>query len=89
MFYARVIGSLWATRKDDHLTGKKLLILQPLTFGGKPSGQPIIAVDSIGAGVGEQVVYVTSSEAVIPMNVPMAPVDASVVGITDRIDLGR
>ncbi|MCA0445678.1 MAG: EutN/CcmL family microcompartment protein [Bacteroidetes bacterium] len=89
MFYARVIGTIWATRKDDHLSGRKMMLIQPMTFEGKFTEKPIIAVDTIGAGVGEMVLYVTSSEAVIPMNVPMAPVDASIVGIVDRVDLAR
>jgi ethanolamine utilization protein EutN len=50
-------------------------------------GTPIIAVDTVGAGQGETVFYITAREAVIPLPVEMAPVDASIVGIVDRIDL--
>jgi ethanolamine utilization protein EutN len=49
----------------------------------------MIAVDTVGAGQGETVFYITSREAVIPLPVEMAPVDASIVGIVDRIDLQR
>jgi ethanolamine utilization protein EutN len=52
----------------------------------KKIGEPIIAVDTIGAGPGEVIYYITSSEAVIPMEVDMAPVDASIVGIVDSIN---
>ncbi|NUQ81467.1 MAG: EutN/CcmL family microcompartment protein [Bacteroidetes bacterium] len=89
MFYAEVIGSIWATRKDSHLTGSKMRLIQPLTFSGQKDGQPVIAVDTIGASIGERVLVVTSSEAVIPMKVDMAPVDASIVGIVTRVDMSE
>ena len=53
------------------------------------AGQPIIAVDTVGAGPGETVFYITAREAVIPLPIEMAPVDASIVGIVDRIDLKK
>lgn len=86
MFFGKVIGTVWATRKDDHLTGMKLQFLQPMNGGYERAGDPIIAVDTVGAGPGETVIYITAREAVIPLRVDMAPVDASIVGIVDRID---
>ena len=87
MFFAKVIGTLWATKKDEHLKSFKLQIIQPLNASREDAGSPMIAVDTVGAGQGETVFYITAREAVIPLPVDMAPVDASIVGIVDRIDL--
>ena len=89
MFFAKVIGTVWATRKDEHLTGFKLQFIQPMDARCNPAGDPIVAVDTIGAGPGETVFYITAREATIPLPVEMAPVDASIVGIVDRIDLDK
>ena len=86
MFFAQVIGTVWATRKDENLKGFKLQFIQPLNRRREKKGDPIVAVDTIGAGVGETVIYITAREATIPLSVEMAPVDASIVGIVDRID---
>lgn len=85
MLLGKVIGTIWATRKYETLTGKKLQLVQPINSANEKIGSPIIAVDTIGAGPGEIVYYITASEAVIPLNVEMAPVDASIVGIVDSI----
>jgi ethanolamine utilization protein EutN len=87
MFIAKVIGTIWSTVKDENLRGYKLQIIQPLNSKGKKVGDPIIAVDTIGAGIDEIVMYITAREAVIPMGVKEAPVDASIVGIIEKIDL--
>jgi ethanolamine utilization protein EutN len=87
MFFGKVIGTIWATRKDDSLKSFKLQLLQPLNASRQQVGGPIIAVDTVGAGQGETVFYITAREAVIPLPVESAPVDASIVGIVDRIDL--
>ena len=87
MFFGKVIGTIWATRKDESLKSFKLQLLQPLNASREKIGSPIIAVDTIGAGQGETVFYITASEAVTPLPVELAPVDASIVGIVDRIDL--
>ena len=89
MFLADVIGTIWATRKDENLKSFKLQLIQPLTAKREKAGPPIIAVDTVGAGPGETVYYITAREAVIPLPVEMAPVDASIVGIVDRIDLKK
>ena len=87
MFFAKVIGTVWATRKDQNLQAFTLQFIQPLTADRKAVGDPIVAVDTIGAGPGETVFYITSREATIPLPVEMAPVDASIIGIVDRIDV--
>ena len=89
MFFAKVIGTLWATQKDETMKSFKLQIIQPLNAKREQTGPPMIAVDTVGAGQGETVFYITAREAVIPLPVEMAPVDASIVGIVDRIDLQR
>ena len=86
MFFARVIGTVWATRKDENLKSFKMQFIQPLNSKRERTGEPIVAVDTVGAGVGETVMYITAREAVIPLPVEMAPVDASIVGIVDSID---
>ncbi len=86
MYFAKVIGTVWATRKDEHLHGFKLQFIQPLNAKHEHVGEPIVAVDTVGAGSGETVFYITAREATIPLPVEMAPVDASIVGIVDRID---
>ena len=87
MFFADIVGTIWATRKDENLKSFKLQLIQPLNAKREKVGAPLIAVDTVGAGPGETVFYVTAREAVIPLPVEMAPVDASIVGIVDRIDL--
>lgn len=87
MFFAKVIGTVWATRKDEHLQSFKMQFIQPIDSQQKNAGTPIVAVDTVGAGAGEIVFYITAAEAVIPLPVEMAPVDASIVGIVDRIDV--
>lgn len=87
MFFAKVIGNVWATRKDENLKSFKLLFIQPLNSRREKTGDPIVAVDTVGAGNDETVIYITAREAVIPLPVEMAPVDASIVGIVDRIDI--
>ena len=87
MNVARVIGTIWATRKYPDLEGAKILIVQPLSCELDPIGRPLAAVDTVGAGEGELVYYVTAYEAVIPFFRPRVPIDASIVGIIDSIDL--
>ena len=84
MHIARVIGDVVVTRKDDNLAGLKLLILQPLTPDRQPAGRTLIAVDSVGAGVGEEVFFVRGKEASFPFYPVEAPVDAGIVGIVDH-----
>jgi ethanolamine utilization protein EutN len=84
MHLARVIGDVVMTRKDDNLTGLKLLVVQPLTPEREPAGRPLVAVDSVGAGVGEEVFFVRGKEASFPFYPVEAPVDAGIVGIVDE-----
>jgi ethanolamine utilization protein EutN len=87
MQLARVVGDVVATRKDGNLVGLKLLILQPLTPEREKAGRTLIAVDPMGAGVGEEVFFVRGREASFPFFPVEPPVDASIVGIVDHWDL--
>jgi microcompartment protein CcmK/EutM len=87
MQIARVIGEVVATRKDENLTGLKLLIVQPLNADRQPSGKPLVAVDAVGAGAGEHVFFVRGKEASFPYFPDEPPVDAGIVGIIDHWDL--
>ncbi len=87
MYLGKVIGTIWATRKYDTVTGYKMQFVQPVNGELQKLGEPIIALDTVGAGPGEIIYYVTASEAVIPLDVDMAPVDASIVGIVDYVNL--
>ena len=84
MHLAKVVGDVVVTRKDENLTGLKLLILQPLTPQREAAGRTLIAVDSVGAGVGEEVFFVRGKEASFPFYPVEAPVDAGIVGIVDH-----
>ncbi len=89
MTLAKVIGTVWATVKDENLVGAKMQIIQPLDHNEKKVGDAMVAVDTIGAGPGEIVYYTTAREATIPYPTRIAPIDASIVGIVDRIDIYR
>lgn len=82
-----VIGRITATRKDEGLVGKKLLITQSIGMDGNPlDSRPIIAVDTVGAGVGERVIYVKGSMASRAFENRDSPIDAAIVGIIDSIE---
>jgi ethanolamine utilization protein EutN len=87
MQLARVIGDVVATIKDDGLTGHKLLVLQPVTPDKQSAGRTLVAIDAMGAGVGEHVFFVRGREASFPFLPDAPPVDACVVGIVDHWDL--
>jgi len=81
---ARVIGDVVATRKDQNLSGLKLLVLQPVDTNREPSGRTLVAADAAGAGAGEYVFFVRGREAAFPFYPVEAPVDAAIVGIVDH-----
>jgi ethanolamine utilization protein EutN len=87
MQLARVVGDVVSTLKDPGLLGHKLLVLQPITPDRQPAGRPLVAVDAIGAGVGEHVFFVRGREASFPFLPAETPTDACIVGIVDRWDL--
>ena len=84
MQLARVIGDVVATVKEPELSGIKLLVLQPLTAEREPAGRTLVAVDSVGAGTGEEVFFVRGKEASFPFHPREVPADAAIVGIVDH-----
>ena len=88
MQIARVIGDVVVTIKDANLSGIKLMVLQPLDTDGNASGRTLVAVDAVGAGVGETVFFVRGKEASFPFYPTEVPTDAGIVGIVDHWDLG-
>ena len=87
MMVARVIGTVVASRKDAGLGGATLLLVQPIGTDGQAAGKPIVAVDSVGCGVTEQVFYVKGREAALPFLPAEVPTDAAIVGIVDHWNL--
>ena len=88
MQLARVIGDVVATVKDAALGGHKLLVLQPVTPDREPVGRTLVALDAVGAGVGEHVFFVRGKEASFPFFPAQPPADACVVGIVDYWTIG-
>lgn len=93
MFMARVIGQVVSSKKDDAMQGRKLLLLRPQLVDEsnpgqlRPGSNTIVAVDSIGAGVGELVMFVQGSSARKVKGLSPCPVDAAVTGIVDTVDV--
>src|SRR3954469_19955402 len=93
MFLARVEGSIVATKKEASMNGRKLLLLRPQLVDDKdptkfrPGTNTIIAVDSVGAGIGELVMFCQGSSARLAPNLKDAPVDAVIIGIVDSVDV--
>jgi ethanolamine utilization protein EutN len=88
MQIALVIGTVVSTQKHHKFEGAKLLLVQPVTFDDKPRGAPLLAVDSVGAGVREKVLIVLEGRAAgEALGRKAAPVDAAVIGIIDSVDI--
>ena len=87
MQICRVVGTVVATQKNRKLEGAKLLLVQPLTLDGTPRGLALIAIDSVGAGVGERVLVVIEGKAAgDALGRKAAAVDAAVIGVIDQVD---
>jgi ethanolamine utilization protein EutN len=85
MILARIIGTVVATRKDPRLEGKKLLICRPLDPDGNAEKGYVVSVDTVDAGIGEQVLIVAGSSARMASGCKDTPVDSAIVGIVDQI----
>lgn len=83
MQIARVIGNLVSTVKNEALTGRKFLIVQTLDADLEPKGKPMVALDAVGAGVGELVFWCRGKEASFPFKRDETPTDCTIVGIID------
>jgi len=93
MFLAKVEGSVVATKKDASMNGRKLLLLRPQLVDDKDptkfkaGSNTIVAVDCLGAGVGEMVMFTQGSSARLAPGMKDAPVDAVIIGIVDSVDV--
>lgn len=88
MILGRVIGTVVSTCKDEKLIGKKLLIVQPLQIRDlKQKGDPVVAVDTVGAGESEVVLMVAGSSARQTDKTDKIPVDAAIMAIVDSVEL--
>ena len=93
MFLARVIGQVVSSKKDEAMQGRKLLLLRPMLVDEsdpaqfKAGSNTIVAVDCIGAGVGELVMFVQGSSARKVQTLAPCPVDAAVTGIVDTVSV--
>src|SRR4030095_3031718 len=93
MFLARVEGSVVSTKKEASMNGRKLLLLRPQLVDEKdpskfrPGSNTVVAVDTVGAGVGEMVMFCQGSSARLAGGLKEAPVDAVVIGIVDSVDV--
>ena len=87
MLIGTIIGNVWATRKNEELNGCKLMIVEPLQYEGHAKPYPIVAVDTIGGGIGERVLVVSGSSARISVGGGNKPIDHVIVGIVDKMDI--
>lgn len=83
MLIGKVVGTLVATRKEERMSGLKFLVVKPVDIEGKDLGGYVIAVDAVGAGVGEMVLYATGSSARQTVMTDKRPCDAVIMAIVD------
>jgi microcompartment protein CcmK/EutM len=86
MLLGRVIGTVVSTNKEPELNGLKLLLVRGADIEGKPTGSLVVAVDAVGAGVGEVVLYASGSSARQTRVTKDRPVDATIMAIVDAIE---
>ncbi|HWL14654.1 MAG TPA: EutN/CcmL family microcompartment protein [Opitutus sp.] len=93
MFLARVIGSVVSTKKDETMRGRKLLLLRPMLVDEsdpaklRPGANTIVAVDALGAGTGDLVLFCQGSSARQTTGMKTLPIDAAVVGHVDTVEV--
>lgn len=89
MIIAKVAGNLWATRKEETLVGRKLMIVQPAALTGEETGECFVAVDAVDAGIGDMVLVATGSGARKAVGQESSPIDATIVAIIDIHEVQR
>ena len=88
MLLGKVVGTVVSTRKEPTLDGSKLLLVRGLDLDGKPTAAVVVAVDAVGAGVGEVVLYASGSSARQTEMTKDRPVDAVIMAIVDQLEVG-
>jgi ethanolamine utilization protein EutN len=89
MIIGKVVGNVWATRKEESLHGLKLLIIKPIDYYSYKEEETLVAADIVGAGVGEVVLIVKGSSAGKALFNKNSPVDAAIVGIIDEVEVNK
>ena len=89
MLLAKVVGTVVATRKDPRLVSSKLMVVRPIDAAGKSDGHPLVAIDTVDAGVGETVLVVSGSSARMASGLKDCPVDAAIVGVVDLVEIAE
>lgn len=87
MFLGKIIGTVWSTRKDENLVGAKFLIVKELNLDMTEKDHFTVAVDSVGAGVGEVVLVASGSSARQTTFTKNKPIDAVIMAIVDKLDI--
>src|SRR6185436_8518923 len=87
MVLGKVVGTVVSTKKEDELTGLKFLLVKACDADGKPTGSTVVAVDAVGAGVGEVVLYASGSSARQTKVTKDRPVDATIMAIVDQVEI--
>ena len=86
MFLAKVVGKIVSTTKDEGLNGKKILIIAPIDMNGVTTGKEIVSIDSVGAGIGDQVLVTEGSVSMYAFGENHIPIDSAIVAIIDTIE---
>ena len=89
MYLGRVVGTVWATAKNEGLSGKTLFIVQPVTPEGQPTGKTLVCSDFVGAGPGSLIYYCRGREASLPFAPEEVPSDATIIAIVDELRIDR
>ena len=89
MLICKVVGHVWATKKEESLNGLKLMVVQEVDSAGKKKGGTFVAADVVGAGIGEQVLTVSGSTARKVFGRDDVPADAAIVAIIDTLEVSR
>jgi microcompartment protein CcmK/EutM len=87
MVLGKVVGTVVSTRKEEELSGLKFLLVKACDADGKPTGSTVVAVDAVGAGVGEVVLYASGSSARQTKVTKDRPVDATIMAIVDEVEI--
>lgn len=89
MLICKVVGHVWATKKEESMNGMKLMIVQEIDSNGRNKGNTFVAADVVGAGIGEQVLTVSGSTARKVFGREDVPADAAIVAIIDTLEVNR
>jgi ethanolamine utilization protein EutN len=89
MILGRVIGRVWSTVKNPNLEGQRMLLVQPLTPELKPTGKPLVCLDTVGAGASELVYFCGGRESSFPFLPREVPTDRTIVAIIDELRVDR